>query len=142
MWRVWSAALSIFMLAGCVTPLPPTPQDLQAKRFETLPDKAVIYIVRPDPDLSNAPATISLDDVATITTYEGTYYRWEADPGRRLIRGFAGHMGQIAFLTEAGRLYFVQQRVSGFMRFGESFFALMPEPHGRAAVIRAELVPR
>ena len=139
MWRVWWIAL--FVLAGCITPLPPTPQDLQAKKFETVPGKAVIYIVRRDPDLSNAPATISLDDVATITTYPGTYYRWEAEPGQRLIQGFAGHMGRISFPTDAGRLYFVEQRVSGFMRFGESFFALIPEPHGRAAVSRAELVP-
>jgi hypothetical protein len=38
MWRGWLAG--VIMLAGCVTPLPPTPQDLQAKRFETLPDRA------------------------------------------------------------------------------------------------------
>jgi hypothetical protein len=142
MWRDWSVALSILMLAGCVTPLPPTPQDLQAKKFETVPGKSVIYVVRPDPDFSDAPAAISLDDVATITTYPGTYYRWEAEPGQRLIQGFAGHMGRISFPTEAGRLYFVEQRVSGLLRFAESRFALIPEPHGRAAVSRAELVPR
>jgi hypothetical protein len=139
MWR--GLLLVPFLVAGCITPLPPTPQDLQAKKFEAVPGKAVIYIVRRDPDLSNAPATISLDDVATITTYPGTYYRWEAEPGPRLIQGFAGHMGRFSFPAEAGRLYFVEQRVSGFMRFGESFFALIPEPHGRAAVSRAELVP-
>lgn len=70
----------------------------------------------------------------------GTFYRWEAEPGQRLIEGYAGHMGRISFPTEPGRLYFVQQRVSAFMRFGQSYFALIPEPHGRAAVRRAELV--
>jgi hypothetical protein len=140
MRRVWWVAL--FMLAGCITPLPPTPQDLQAKKFETVPGKSIIYVVRLDPDFSDAPATITLDDVATVTTYPGTYYRWEAEPGQRLIQGFAGHMGRISFPTKAGQLYFVQQRVSSFMRFEESVFALIPEPHGRAAVRRAELVPR
>jgi len=48
------------MLAGCVQ-LPPTPQDIQAKKFEGVPDKAVIYIVRDLPDFSDRPATIWLD---------------------------------------------------------------------------------
>lgn len=136
MWRVlWL----VFLLAGCQQ-LPLTPADLQARKFETLPDKAVIYIVRDDPDFSREPAAISLDGGGVITTYPGSYYRWEAPPGQRLIEGFAGHMGRISFSTEPGRVYFVQQRVSEFMRFGQSFFTLIPEPHGRTVVSRAVLV--
>jgi hypothetical protein len=139
MWRGWWMA--VLMLAGCVTPLPPTPQDLQAKRFETLPDKAVIYIVRNLPDFSNAPISITVGDTAMITTHPGTYYRWEVPPGLHRIEGFGPDTGRFALQAEAGRLYFVEQRVSSFFRFEQSFFALIPEPHGRAAVSRAELIP-
>jgi len=38
-------AFAVLLLFGCVQ-LPPNAQDLQAKRFEILPDKAVVYIVR------------------------------------------------------------------------------------------------
>jgi hypothetical protein len=137
MWR--GVLLLVLLLTGCA-PRPLTPADLQARKFEAMPDKAVIYIVRDDPDLSREPATITLDDTATITTHPGTYYRWEAEPGQRRIEGFAGHVGWISFPAEAGRLYFVHQRVSELLRFGQSFFALLPEPHGRAAVIRAEMI--
>jgi len=137
MWRVLWVAL---LLAGCA-PLPPTPQDLQAKRFETLPDKGVIYVVRPLPDFANDPTPVTLGDHAQITTYPGTYYRWEVEPGVHRIEGFGGDSGRIAVRAEAGRLYFVEQRVSLFFRFHQSYFALIPEPHGRAAVSRAELVP-
>jgi hypothetical protein len=137
MWRVLWVAL---LLAGCAQ-LPPTPQDLQAKRFETLPDKGVIYVVRPLPDFSNDPTPVILGDHAQITTYPGTYYRWEVEPGVHRIEGFGGDNGRIAVRAEAGRLYFVEQRVSQFFRFHQSYFILIPEPHGRAAVNRAELVP-
>jgi hypothetical protein len=133
--------LAVLLLAGCAAPLPPTPQDLQAKRFETLPDKGVIYVVRPLPDFSDDPTPITLGDFAQITTYPGTYYRWEVEPGVHRIDGFGVDNGRIAVRAEAGRLYFVEQRVSSFFRNPQSFFALIPEPHGRAAVSRAELVP-
>ena len=138
MWRV--LLLVSLLLAGCITPLPPTPQDLQAKRFETLPDKGVIYVIRPLPDFSNDPVPITLGDHEQITTYPGTYYRWEVEPGVHRIDGFGADNGRIAVRAEAGQLYFVQQRVSTFFRNPQSYFALVPEPHGRAAVNRAELV--
>jgi hypothetical protein len=133
------AVALVLLLAGCVQP-PFSPADIQAKRFEALPDRAVIYIVRDYPDFSDEGATITLDDSVTITTYPGTYYRWEPEPGPHLISGFAADTGRIAFTAEAGRVYFVQQRVAPFMRFPQSQFHLVAEPHGRAAVGRAVLV--
>ena len=66
---------------GCAQ-LPPSPADIQAKKFEALPDRAVIYIARNDPDFSRDGATLLLDDTTTVTTYPGTYYRWEVAPSR------------------------------------------------------------
>ena len=136
MFRAWVIAL---LLAGCVQ-LPPTPQDLQAKKFEAVPDKAVVYLVRDYPDFSDAAATIYLGEAAMITTYAGTYYRWEAEPGTHRISGFPGDMGAIVLRVEAGRIYYVQQRVSSFFRFAQSYYQLVPEPQGRAAVMRAVLL--
>jgi hypothetical protein len=126
------------LLAGCAQ-LPPTPQDVQAKKFEPVPDKAVIYLVRDYPDFSDAAATIYLGDAA-ITTYAGTYYRWEVAPGTQRISGFGGDMGAITLQVEAGRIYYVLQRVSAFFRMGQSHYQLLGEPHGRAAVMRSVLL--
>ena len=141
MWRGLLLSLLLLVLAGCISPLPPTPQDLQAKRFETLPDKGVIYVVRPLPDFSEYPTPVTLGDFAQITTYPGTYYRWEVEPGLHRIDGFGVDNGRIAVRVEAGRLYFVEQRVSAMFRNPQSLFTLIPEPHGRAAVNRAEIIP-
>ena len=141
MWRI--LLLSI-MVAGCAQ-LPPTPQDIQAKKFESVADKAVIYLVRDHPDFNDAPATVSLDNLGMVTTYPGTYYRWEAAPGARRIAGYAADSGSITLHTEPGKIYFVQQRVTPLTmlrsRQPQSHFTPIPEGNGRAVVMRSQLVP-
>jgi hypothetical protein len=127
-------------LAACA-PLPPSPQDLEAKRFEAVPGKAVIYLVRDMPDISREAASVMLDDNMMGSTYPGTYFRWVVEPGRHQIRGFAGDAGAITVDVAPGAIYYVQQSYTrGFTGFGQSFFRPIAEPYGRGAVVRGELV--
>ena len=131
--------LVAFVLAGCA-PLPPSPADLEAKRFEPVPGKAVIYVVRSDPDISREVSTLMLDDNMMGSTYPGTYFRWVVEPGRHQIRGYAGDAGTFTIDAAPDRMYFIQQSVSKlFTGFAQSFFRPIPEPHGRAVVLRGEL---
>ena len=126
-------------LAGCA-PLPPSPQDLEAKRFEPAPGKAVIYLVRDLPDISREAASVMLDDNMMGSTYPGTFFRWVVAPGRHQIRGFAGDAGSITLDFAPGAIYYVQQSFTrGFTGFGHSLFRPIAEPYGRSAVIRGEL---
>lgn len=141
MWRYLLLAL---LLAGCAQ-LPPTPQDIEAKKFESIPGKSVIYLVRDHPDFNDSPATVWLDDHMTITTYPGTYYRWDAAPGTHRIAGFGADSGSITVRTEPGRIYFVQQRVTPVTVFPrsappQSHFFQVAEGSGRAVVMRGQLV--
>jgi hypothetical protein len=132
--------LLAFLLIGCA-PLPPSPQDLEAKRFEPAAGKAVIYLVRDMPDISREAATLMLDDNMMGTTYPGTYFRWVVEPGRHQIRGFAGDAGSMTIDVSPDRIYYVQHSYTrGFTGFGQSFFRLIPESHGRGAVLRSELI--
>ena len=129
-----------FVLAGCA-PLPPSPQDIEAKRFEPVTGKAVIYLVRDMPDISREAATVMLDDNMMGSTYPGTYFRWVVEPGRHQIRGFAGDAGAITIDVSADRIHYVQQSYTrGFTGFGQSYFRHIPESYGRGAVLRGELV--
>lgn len=133
MWRI----LLVLLIAGCVQ-LPPSPEDIQAKKFESLPDKAVIYIVRAPMD-SREVGTVSLDDYGQIATYRGTYYRWEVAPGPHRIAGFAGESGLVQFDAQAGKIYFVQHTVHGTPRSGWQFTNLrqIGEQYGRELVIQS-----
>jgi hypothetical protein len=137
MWRVLLVALA---LAGC-TQLPPSPHEIQAKRFEpAAPGMSVIYIMRDYPD-NDLAATIVLDGAASITTYPGTFYRWEVPSGQHRISGMAADTGAITLQTEPGRIYFVQQGVNPFARTPMSHFYRVDENQGRVVVMRGQLVP-
>lgn len=137
MFRVLMLALA---LAGCA-PLPPSPQDIEAKRFEQVPGKSVIYLFRGEPDFSREVATVMLDDQMMGSTYPGTYFRWVVEPGRHQIRGYAGDNGSIVLDVGPDRTYFVQQSVTRmFHGFAQSMFRPIPEPYGRTGVLRGELI--
>ncbi len=136
MWRAWLLTLA---LAGCITPLPPTPQDIAAKRFDAVPDKSVIYLFR-GPALNKAAATLWLDDRVMGSTYPETYFRWVVPPGRHRIAGYASDSGVITLDTVPGRIYFVEQIYSNrFMMTGQSYFRLVDENFGRAVVLQSQL---
>lgn len=138
MFRVlWMLALA---LGGCAQ-LPPSPQEIEAKRFEPAPGRAVIYVVRDEPDFDRTGAAVMLDDQMMGTLYPGTFFRWVVAPGRHHIRGFAGDAGSYTMDVGADRIYFVQQWVTPLLPIGimQSHFQLVPEPNGRAAVLRSVL---
>lgn len=136
MWRILLIPL---LLVGCVQ-LPITQEDIQAKKFESVPNKAVIYIVRTAMD-SREVGVISLDDYAQIATYGGSYYRWEVPPGVHRLAGFAGQSGRVELNAQPGQIYFVRHTVLGTLRSGVQYTDLqqISEQEGRALVSKARL---
>ena len=134
---MWRGLLIAMLLAGCAQ-LPPSPQDIQAKTFERVPEKAVIYIVRTPMD-SQEGGTIWLGNSAQITTYGGTYYRWEAPPGMHRLAGYAGQSGLVDMNAQAGQIYFVRHTVRGTVRSGVQMTDLqrISEQEGRVLVRQA-----
>jgi hypothetical protein len=132
--------LTALLLTGCAQ-LPPSPQDIQAKKFEAPPDKAVIYIVRNRLD-SPTQASITLGDNVVITTHPGTYYRWEVTPGVHRISGYAQWTTSVTLRTEPGKLYFFLHSVTGNFRDGAQTAVLQQinEREGRALVVQAQLL--
>ena len=134
---MWRGLLIAMLLAGCVQ-LPPRPQDMQAKRFEAVPGKAVIYLVRNNPDVSKLVATVKLDGVVMGSSYPGTYFRWEVSPGQHWIAGYASDTGEISLVTDAGKIYYVRQNVVN-KNTPQSMFQVVSELDGRMIAIRGEL---
>ena len=138
---MYRAILSVLFLAGCVQ-LPPTPQDLQAKRFEPAPGQSVIYLVRTPLD-SSEPQTLMLNGRATIATLPGTYYRWEVAPGRHHIEGFGFGSESVTLTTEPGGVYFFEHTVIGDPHDGGvqlTALRRVDDRRGRSLVARSQLV--
>lgn len=130
--------LAAVLLAGCQLPL--TPEDLQARKFEAVPGRAVIYLVRINPDFNDRQAQVRIGGKLLLKVYPGTYYRWVVDPGKHTITGYAGDIGTITVQAEAGRVYYVRQQMTPFSRMPNSQFFLVGEKEGRAEVQRAVLL--
>ena len=139
MWRI---LFSLLLFAGCAAQLPPPPGDAEAKRFESIPDKSVIYIVRQPVD-SEEGRTLALDGRLTITTWKGTFYRWEVPPGTHRIAGIAGANESITLNTAPGRIYFVQHTILADRRDGTIALTSLREINdqaGRNLVSRGQLL--
>jgi len=137
MWRYLIVAA---LLAGC-SQLPPSPQDTEAKKFESIPGKAAIYVVR-DPMSVGIGAPVWLGQGAQITLWQGNYHRWVVEPGSLTISGIGASTASITIQAQAGKIYFVHFRVEGNMRMGvvSSALSTMDDQAGRALVRQAVLV--
>jgi len=141
MWRSFTSLAFLLSLTACVQ-LPPSPADIEAKRFQPVPDKAVIYIVRRPVD-SDEAGPLMLDDRLSITTLRGTYHRWEVEPGPHKIEGVGASSIRVMLNAEPGRIYYFMHTVFGTMRMGTTMSSLQPidEAQGRALVMQSQLFP-
>jgi hypothetical protein len=139
MTRPLLIAFLLLLSAGCAQyQLPPPPGDTGAKRFETVPDKSVIYLVR-HPLEPSYVAPVVLDDHAIGSTYRGTYMRIELPAGTHVLRGMAGDSGSITLKTESGKLYFVEHRAYGYRDFTHSSYVPADPARGRSMVLGGQI---
>ena len=137
MLKTWIGILAALALTAACAPFPQASP--QAVSIQNTPGKAVIYVIRSNPDLGPLPSQIMLNDQLLGSTHPGTYYRLEVPAGRHRLTGYTQDTGAITVDVQADRVYFVQQRVSGTFRSPtpHSFFSVINEAQARAAMARA-----
>jgi len=138
MRRIW---IPLLLVAGCAQ-LPPPPGDAEAKRFESVPGKSVIYVAR-QLVASDAGSTLLLDERTSITTFRGTYYRWEVEAGTHRITGFGAGGENVTLNTAPGKIYFLQHTVMTHLSNSSPILSTLREVDdqtGRNLVSRATLL--
>lgn len=128
---------ALLLLAGCAQ-LPPPPGDAEAKRFDAVADRAVIYVVRHPLD-RRFVAPIQLNEQMLGSTYAGTYMRLVVPGGKYLISGYAVDIGQIRLDTTPGQIYFVSQSTWGFDSLQGSIFQRVDAATGQSMVLSGTL---
>ena len=133
--------LALLLLTACVQ-MPPSPADQQAKRFEPVADKAVIYVVRPPVD-SDHPGVLTVDTGEYISTMPATYNRIEVRPGPRIIEGMIPPSLRMTLNAQPGQIYFLRLDVRGTSRGGPTTASLqqISPDYGRSMVAQATLYP-
>ena len=108
MWRVLLLAIA---LAGCAsTPQATRERDAEAKRFESRPDAAAIYVYRdavgPEDDGSNDPV-LFVDRRLLGAVLPGTFFRFDVRAGAHELRAASHSQATLKLDARYGELYFV-----------------------------------
>jgi len=111
----------------------------QAGKPEAVPGKAVIYLLRSDPDAYQKPAEVYLNDGKPVALYLGHHVRWVVAPGTHRIQCAAPDTGRLTLRVEAGKIYFVRQDVAGITA-PMSTLRLISDREGREALQRSKRV--
>jgi len=91
--------------------------ETQARLFQPVPDKAVIYLLRDRGDLWRFDIRVLLDGRDMGETAPNSYFRWEVAPGPHVIVSDTNPPAVLQFDTQPGGLYYVWQDINvGFLR--------------------------
>jgi len=126
--------LAFFALAGCASTPQATPErDAEAKRFMPVAGEATIYLYRPDfPTFDQNNPAIYVDDRLIGALLPGTFFRFAAGPGTRVIRSYGQDAGDLKIEARSGELHFVSLTVMS----GQSRYAPVSAEAGKREIVR------
>ena len=124
-------------LGGCAsTPEASLQDDATAKRFESAPRAAIIYLYRADGP-GRGVSTIWVDGRIVGQTLPATYFRIAVRPGHNHIAAFASDQGRLEIETREGGVYFVAMHVGGEAESSpHTVFRSVPPEAGQVAILR------
>ncbi len=124
------------LLAGCASvPMMPETADREAKLFQPIADKSLIYLYRDELLGAGEPITVSLDGRAEGQTASRTYFLWVVSPGAHRILSLSGNRASLDLATEPGHVYFVWQEINLGLFTPGTTLHLVDEGQGRQAIM-------
>ena len=137
MRRFCVIAITTLLCTACAsTPEAPPASDAEAKRFESDPRAAIIYLYRADVSRGGV-ATIWIDNRLVGQTVSTTYFRVAVRAGHNRITASGSDAGRLEIDTRGGEVYFVSMNVLGETESASTtvFRSVTPEV-GKAAIQR------
>ncbi len=129
--------LLLALLGGCAATPEASPQsDAEAKRFESAPRTAVVYLYRADSPSVGGTGTLWADGRLVGQTLAKTYFRLILRPGRNHINAAGNDLGRIEIQTQENEVYFVAMDVLGEDEGSTStIFRSVPSAAGKAQIL-------
>jgi hypothetical protein len=135
-WLVLLTAL----ISGCAaTPEASRESDAEAKRFESAPRVAIIYLYRADTPSNGGISTISIDGRLVGQTVQSTYFRALVRPGHNRISASGQDTGRLEIDTRENEVYFVAMQVLSDVDSPSNtntVFRRMPPDTAKAEILR------
>ena len=130
--------LLLAYLGGCASTPEASPQsDAEAKRFESAPRTAIIYLYRADTPSNGGASTLWIDGRLVGQSVPATYFRVLARPGHNSIWASGNDTGRIEIETRESGVYFVAMQVLGGAESpSNTVFRNVAPAVGQAAILR------
>lgn len=128
-------------LSGCASvPMASLDQDTKAKNFTPAPDKASIFIYRNETFGAAIPVTVSVNDRTIGQTASKTYFRFNVNPGKYVVKAHAENVAELSVQADAGKNYFIWQEMKMGMWSARANLTQVDETKGRAGVTESKLI--
>lgn len=125
------------LLTGCAaTPEALPIDDATAKRFESAPGTAIVYLYRADPPGGRGTSMLWLDGRLVGELLPRTYYRVSVRPGKNLLTAYSSDQARLEFETRGGEVHFVAITTFGEDGSGGSMFRNVSPEIGRTQIER------
>ena len=135
--RALLTLLATALLAACAaTPEAPLLDDAMAKRFESAPGSAIIYLYRADTPGGTGSSTLWLDGRLVGESLPRTYFRVSVRPGMNRLTGYSSDTARLEFETRGGEVYFIAISRYGDDGAGISHFRAVPAETGMTEIKR------
>ncbi len=127
------------LLIGCATvPMAVAAQDLSAQQMAPPTGKALVYVYRSTLYGYGVKMSVTLDGKERGQIAPKTYVMWGLNPGEHEItsitKGIAGNTAKLRLRVEAGKTYFVQQKMGAW----GTKLRLVDEKKGRKGVSKID----
>ena len=132
--------VSAAALCGCASvPMAPIAADNQAKQFQPVPDKGVLYIYRSESFGGAVKMDVMVDSALIGDTAAETYFRMELPPGKHTIVSKAENTDEVDIDVQPGQLYFVWQEVKMGILYARNKLHIVQAGEGEAGVRECKL---
>ena len=111
-------------------------EDSEAKRFESAPGAAIVYLYRADLAGGTGSSVLWLDGRLIGESLPRTYFRVSVRPGKNLLTAYANDTGRLEFETKRGEVYFIGIVVSGDDAAYTSHFSVVSPENARTQILR------
>jgi hypothetical protein len=138
-----SLAIAILLLAGCAAESPRRAApvaDAEARLFQPVVDKAVIYIFRDRGDCFTGPVRVTVDGKDVGETAINTYMRLETEPGIKVIVSYTTPPATLELKTLPGGVYYVWQDITPERLRAHSALRVVDRTTARAVLTTSTMV--
>jgi hypothetical protein len=135
------SVILLLVLSGCASvPMAPMEQDVKAKEFMPVQDRAALYIYRSESFGGAIPMTVTVNGKAIGQSAAKTFFLLNVVPGKYTVESHAENVSNLSLTAESGKNYFVWQEVKMGMWMARSLLQQVDETTGRAGVAESKLI--